>query len=288
MPTRRIPASQRLQPAVVDRRLYGRRPPWADGARTAVRRGKEQSATGKSPDGGSRLPSRLATNLGCSAARRAEHRQHQCRCSIIDLPADASAAGLTVDELQWAAGLGFFADVVWWPARHPGLSRLLCQSDRGEAQPPCQRCDYPTMTIIEAAGHSRFEVASVTSPGAALDAYVGGLEMEVDPDQLTRWMPSAFHPRLSTDRSKTIAAADTGRLYRADPMIGLRLRHQFTPSQACFASRYQLRLLPQQPVLRQAAAARQPHAFNGYGCRRHRPRALPDERQILRQRRWVN
>ena len=36
------------------------------------------------------------------------------------------------------------------------------------------------------------------------------------------------HPRLSQfDRSKTIGIVDTGSLYWADPMIGLRLRHQF-------------------------------------------------------------
>jgi hypothetical protein len=94
------------------------------------------------------------------------------------------------------------------------------------------------MTIIEAAG--LFEVAKW--PGSdqsftALDAYAGGRFWNVS-NQINLDLTGAIgfsDPRLAQfDRSKTIGVADTGSLYWADPMIGLRLRHQFTPSQHAF------------------------------------------------------
>ena len=92
-----------------------------------------------------------------------------------------------------------------------------------------------TMTIIEAAG--LYEVGKW--PGSdqsftALDAYAGGRFWNMS-TQINLDLTGAIgfsDPRLSQfDRSKTIGIADSGSLYWADPIIGLRLRHQFTPSQ---------------------------------------------------------
>src|SRR5260370_23409400 len=94
------------------------------------------------------------------------------------------------------------------------------------------------MTIIEAAG--LFEVGEWRGSDrsfAALDAYGGGRFWNVS-NQIFLDLTGAIgfsDPRLSQfDRSKTVGIADSGSLYWADPMIGLRLRHQFAPSQHAF------------------------------------------------------
>src|SRR5260370_31910911 len=94
------------------------------------------------------------------------------------------------------------------------------------------------MTIIEAAG--LFEVGEWRGSDrsfAALDAYGGGRFWNVS-NQIFLDLTGAIgfsDPRLSQfDRSKTVGIADSGSLYWADPMIGLRLRHQFTPSHHAF------------------------------------------------------
>ena len=92
-----------------------------------------------------------------------------------------------------------------------------------------------SLTIIEAG--ALYEVARW--PGTersftALDAYAGirywNLSTQVNLD-LTGTLDFS-DPRLARfDRSRTINVADSGTLQWVDPVIGLRLRHQFTPSQ---------------------------------------------------------
>ena len=134
---------------------------------------------------------------------------------------------------------GFFVDVVWAQLGIPASAasyanpiagvRLSLQTNAAITQ---------TMTIIEAAG--LYEVGKW--PGSdqsftALDAYAGGRFWNMS-TQINLDLTGAIgfsDPRLSQfDRSKTVGIADTGSLYWADPMIGLRLRHQFTPSQHAF------------------------------------------------------
>lgn len=95
-----------------------------------------------------------------------------------------------------------------------------------------------SMTVIEAAG--LYEVGKWMGSEqsfTALDAYAGGRFWNAS-SQIDLNLTGAIafsDPRLSQfDRSRTIGIADSGSLYWADPMIGLRLRHQFTPSQHAF------------------------------------------------------
>ena len=134
---------------------------------------------------------------------------------------------------------GFFGDVVWAQLAIPASRAAYANPIAGvKLSLQASAADTLSMTIIEAAG--LFEVAKW--PGSdqsftALDAYAGGRFWNVS-NQINLDLTGAIafsDPRLAQfDRSKTIGIADSGSLYWADPMIGLRLRHQFTPSQQAF------------------------------------------------------
>jgi hypothetical protein len=201
---------------------------------------KQQSGDGKSPDDW-RFAATLygwATNLSGSATARGNTAN--INASIIDLLQKSnSLLGLMADFEANKGRFGLFADVVWAQLGIPASSaayanpiagvRLSLQANTAVTQ---------TMTIIEAAG--LFEVGKWPRGDqsfTALDAYAGGRFWNMS-TQINLDLTGAVgfsDPRLSQfDRSRTIAVADTGSLYWADPMIGLRLRHQFTPSQHAF------------------------------------------------------
>jgi hypothetical protein len=198
------------------------------------------SGDGKSPDDW-RFAITLygwATNLSGSATARGN--TVDINASIIDLLQKSnSLLGLMADFEADKGRFGFFADVVWAQLGIPASAasyanpiagvRLSLQANAAVTQ---------TMTIIEAAG--LFEVGKWQGSDqsfTALDAYAGGRFWNMS-TQINLDLTGAIgfsDPRLSQfDRSKTIAVADTGSLYWADPIIGLRLRHQFTPSQHAF------------------------------------------------------
>jgi hypothetical protein len=199
-----------------------------------------KSGDGKSPDDW-RFAATLygwATNLSGSATARGNTAN--INASIIDLLQKSnSLLGLMADFEADKGRFGFFADVVWAQLGIPASAasyanpiagvRLSLQANAAITQ---------TMTIIEAAG--LYEVGKW--PGSdqsftALDAYAGGRFWNMS-TQINLDLTGAIDfsdPRLAQfDRSKTIGVADSGSLYWADPMIGLRLRHQFTPSQHAF------------------------------------------------------
>ena len=124
-------------------------------------------------------------------------------------------------------------------ARRPGIARRLRQSNRGrQAQTPGQRRRHPVDDDHRGRRPVRGrEIAGSDQSFTALDAYAGGRFWNVS-NQINLDLTGAIafsDPRLAQfDRSKTIGISDSGSLYWADPMIGLRLRHQFTPSQQAF------------------------------------------------------
>ena len=216
-----------------------------------------QSGDGKSPDDW-RFAATVygwAVNLNGSASARGN--TVNINASVIDLLQKSnSLIGFMGDFEANKGRFGFFADVVWAQLGIPASAasyanpiagvRLSLQANAAITQ---------SMTIIEAAG--LYEVGKW--PGSdqsftALDAYAGGRFWNMS-NQINLDLTGAIgfsDPRLSQfDRSKTIGIADSGSLYWADPMIGLRLRHQFTPSQHAFIMRRHRRLRPerQQPVL---------------------------------------
>jgi hypothetical protein len=201
---------------------------------------KARSGDGKSPDDW-RFAATLygwAVNLNGSATVRGN--TVNINASLIDLfQKSSSLAAFMVDFEANKGRFGFFVDVVWAQLGIPASAasyanpiagvKLSLQSNAAVTQ---------SVTIIEAAG--LFEVGKW--PGSdqsftALDAYAGGRFWNMS-TQVNLDLTGAIgfsDPRLSQfDRTKTIGVADSGSLYWADPMIGLRLRHQFTPSQHAF------------------------------------------------------
>ena len=134
---------------------------------------------------------------------------------------------------------GFYADVVWAQLGVPKSAASYRNPIPGVTlSAQANAFDTFSMTIVEAAG--LYEVGKW--PGSdqsftALDIYAGGRFWNAS-NQINLDLTGAIgfsDPRLSQfDRSKTIGVADSGSQYWADPLIVLRLRHQFTPSQHAF------------------------------------------------------
>lgn len=132
--------------------------------------------------------------------------------------------------------LGFYGDLVWAKLGIPTSAVSYGNPIRGVTLSTKSNAAVTTsLTIIEAG--ALYEVAHW--PGSersftALDAYAGirywNLSTQINLD-LTGTLDFS-DPRLSRfDRSKAVGVADSGTLQWVDPLIGLRLRHQFTPSQ---------------------------------------------------------
>ncbi len=179
-----------------------------------------------------------AVNLNGSATARGN--TVNINASVIDLLQKSnSLAGFMGDFEADKGRFGFFADVVWAQLAIPASAAAYANPIAGvKLSLQANAADTISMTIIEAAG--LFEVGKW--PGSdqsftALDAYAGGRFWNVS-NQIFLDLTGAIgfsDPRLSQfDRSKTVGIADSGSLYWADPMIGLRLRHQFAPSQHAF------------------------------------------------------
>jgi hypothetical protein len=160
--------------------------------------------------------------------------------SIIDiLQKSSSLIGFMGDFEANKGRFGFFADVVWAQLGVPQSAATYRNPIPGVTlSAQAHAADTLSLTIVEAAG--LYEVTKW--PGSeqsftALDFYAGGRFWSVS-NQINLDLTGAIafsDPRLSQfDRSKTIGIADSGSLYWADPMIGLRLRHQFTPNQHAF------------------------------------------------------
>jgi hypothetical protein len=201
---------------------------------------KARSGDGKSPDDW-RFAATVygwAVNLNGSATVRGN--TVNIDASLIDLFQKSSSLAAFMGDFEANKGrFGFFADVVWAQLGIPASAAAYANPIAGvKLSLQANAADTISLTIIEAAG--LFAVAKW--PGSdqsftALDAYAGGRFWNVS-NQIYLDLTGAIgfsDPRLSQlDRTKTVGIADSGSLYWADPMIGLRLRHQFTPSQHAF------------------------------------------------------
>ena len=201
---------------------------------------KPKSGDGKSPDDWRFAATAYGWVVNLNGSATARGNTVDINASVFDLLQKSnSLIGLMGDFEANKGRFGFFADVVWAQLGIPASAAAYANPIAGvKLSLQANAAITQTMTIIEAAG--LFEVGKW--PGSdqsftALDAYAGGrfwnMSTQINLD-LTGTI--AFSdPRLSQfDRSKTIGIADSGSLYWADPMIGLRLRHQFTASQHAF------------------------------------------------------
>ena len=201
---------------------------------------RPKSGDGKSPDDWRFAATAYGWAINLNGSATARGNTVNINASIIDLLQKSnSLIGFMGDFEADKGRFGFFADVVWAQLGIPASAAAYANPIAGvKLSLQANAAITQTMTIIEAAG--LFEVGKW--PGSdqsftALDAYAGGRFWNMS-TQINLDLTGAIafsDPRLSQfDRSKTIGIADSGSLYWADPMIGLRLRHQFTASQHAF------------------------------------------------------
>lgn len=157
--------------------------------------------------------------------------------SIIDLFQKSSSLAAWDSYFEGRKGrFGFYGDLVWAKLGIPSSAASYTNPIRGVTLSTQSSAAVTTsLTIIEAG--ALYEVArwpgnerSVT----ALDAYAGirywNLSTQVSLD--LSGILDFSDPRLARfDRSRTVGVADSGTLQWVDPLFGLRVRHQITPSQ---------------------------------------------------------
>ena len=88
-----------------------------------------------------------------------------------------------------------------------------------------------SMAIIEAAGTYELQRWSGSAGSTALDALAGFRVWNQTADVNLDVVGNVDFSRLGFQRSIGFSTASTGSLTWVDPLVGLRLRHQFTPSQ---------------------------------------------------------
>jgi hypothetical protein len=176
-----------------------------------------------------------ATSMSGSATARGN--TVNINASIIDLiqKSDSLAAWDSYFEAN-KGRFGLYADFVWARLGIPASAAAYANPIRGVTLSAQANAAITTsLTIVE--GGVLFEAAKW--PGSdrsftAFDVYAGARywnsSTEVNLD-LTGSLDFS-DPRLARfDRSRTIGVAASGTLQWVDPLIGVRLRHQFTPSQ---------------------------------------------------------
>jgi len=180
-----------------------------------------------------------ATNISGNATARGNTVNFNA--SVIDLIQKSSSLAAWDSYFEADKGrFGFYADFVWAKLGIPASAASYVNPIRGVTLSAQANAAVTTsLTIIEAGG--LYEIDKW--PGSersftALDVYAGARywnsSTQVNLD-LTGTLDFS-DPRLARfDRTKSIGVADSGTLQWVDPLIGLRLRHQFTPSQEIMA-----------------------------------------------------
>jgi hypothetical protein len=129
--------------------------------------------------------------------------------------------------------VGFYTDIVWTKL---GFDKSLVSYRNPvpgvQVSATTNVALTTTMTIIEAGG--LYEVARwQTAPGSftAIDALLGFRYWNNTADLNFNIIGSVDVASLGIERGRTFSIARNGGLDWVDPVLGLRLRHQFTPSQ---------------------------------------------------------
>ena len=180
-----------------------------------------------------------ATSMSGSATARGN--TVNINASIVDLFQKSSSLAAWDSYVEANKGrFGFYGDFVWAQLGIPASAASYVNPIRGVTLSAQANAAITTsLTIIEAGG--LYEIAKWLGSErsfTALDAYAGARywnsSTQVNLD-LTGTLDFS-DPRLQRfDRSRTIGVADSGTQQWVDPLIGLRLRHQFTPSQEIMA-----------------------------------------------------
>jgi hypothetical protein len=176
-----------------------------------------------------------ATNLSGSATARGN--TVNINASVIDLfqKSDSLAAWDSYFEAD-KGRFGLYADFVWARLGVP-LSAAAYANPIAGVKLSAQANAAVTLSLTVIEGGGLYELAKWQGDEqsfTALDGFVGGRFWNIS-TQVALDITGALDfsdPRLSRfDRTRTINLADSGSVSWVDPLIGLRLRHQFTPSQ---------------------------------------------------------
>ena len=199
-----------------------------------------KSADGKSPDDW-RFGITLygwATNLSGSATARGQTAD--INASVIDLIQKSDSLGALDGYFEANKGrFGFFGDVVWAKLQIPVSAAAYRNPIAGlKLSVQANAAITTSLTILEGGG--LFEVAKW--PGSdqsftALDVLAGVRYWNISTSIAADVQANLDFSRIHLDRfdqSRNIAYFDSGSLNWVDPLIGARLRHQFTPSQQVF------------------------------------------------------
>jgi hypothetical protein len=198
---------------------------------------KPKTADGKSADDWRFGFTSYAWLNGLAGNATARGNTVDYNASILDLFQKSSSLAAFDGYVEGKKGrFAFYGDLVWAKLGVPTSAASYANPIRGVTLSTQSNVASTTsLTILE--GGAMYEVArwpATERSFTTLDAYAGlrywNLSTQVYLD-LTGTLDFS-DPRLSRfDRSKTIGVADSGTLQWVDPLIGLRLRHQFTPSQ---------------------------------------------------------
>lgn len=201
---------------------------------------KPKSADGKSPDDW-RFGVTLygwATNLNGSATARGQTVDFNA--SVIDLIQKSdSLVGLDGHFEANKGRFGLYGDVVWAKLQIPASAAAYRNPIAGlKLSVQANAATTTSMTILEGGG--LFEVAKW--PGSdqsftALDVLAGVRYWNFSTSIAADIQGNLDFSRVHLDRfdqARNIAFFDSGSLNWVDPLIGARLRHQFTPSQQVF------------------------------------------------------
>jgi hypothetical protein len=176
-----------------------------------------------------------ATNLSGSATVRGNTAD--IHASVIDLIQKSDSLAAFDGYVEANKGrFGLYGDVVWAKLGIPTSAATYRNPIAGLQLSVAANAAITTSLLILEGGVVG-EVAKWPGGEASYTAVdvLGGVRYWNISTQINLDVTGAINfsdPRFSSlDRSRTIAVADSGTLQWVDPLIGLRVRHQFTPHQ---------------------------------------------------------
>ncbi len=176
-----------------------------------------------------------ATNLSGSATARGN--TVDINASVIDLIQKSDSLAAFDGYVEANKGrFGLYGDLVWAKLGIPASAAVYRNPIAGvKLSLQANAAVTTSLTIVEAGGlYELVKWQGGEQSYTAIDALVGGRFWNMS-TQVNLDLTGAIgfsDPRLAQfDRSKTIGIADSGTLSWVDPLVGLRLRHQFSPSQ---------------------------------------------------------
>lgn len=175
------------------------------------------------------------TNLNGSAT--AHGHTVDINASVIDLFQKSDSLLTWNSYVEASKGrFGLYADLVWARLQIPFSAAAYRNPIAGlQLSATANAAVTQSMTIVEAGG--LYEIAKWPGSAAsftAIDALVGARYWNMSTQVQLDVTANIDFSRVRLDRfdrSRNFAVADSGTLEWVDPLVGLRLRHQFTPSQ---------------------------------------------------------